>query len=293
MRLTAEQLQRRRSGLGGSDAPAVFGHGFGDPFAVWVDKLWGYPRQATARMERGHDLEPLIAEKAAARLGLRDLQPAGWVDHPNHDWMFANLDYTVDGGGVIIECKAPEYRDKGHEWGPDGDPEGCALHVELQVDHQLEVTGAELAVVAVLFVDTWELRTYPIKPDPDIQARLVDGEHRFWDEHVIAQVPPPITDTTSAWDAIRSIGTRPESSVDLPDAAAALIDEYLHARDHRLNLTKYEQHLRAQLARLMADNEHGFIDGELAVTFTPPSTGEGSRRLIIPNPYRKEHHGNT
>lgn len=291
--LTPATLARRRNGLGGSDAPSVFGHGFNDPFTVWVDKLWGTPNRPTARMQRGHDLEPLIAEKAAVRLGLRDLQPAGWVDHPQHNWMFANLDYTAEGGGVIVECKAIEHRDKGHEWGADGDPDGCALHVELQAMHQIEVHAPELLVVAVMFVDTWELRTYPIKPDRDLQGRMVEGEHRFWVDHVVAQVPPPITDTVSAWDAIRSVDARPDSSTDLGDGTAELIGRYLDARQQRLDAEKHEMALKAELARLMVDHEHGFVDGELAVTFKQPSTGEGSRRLIIPTPYRKEHHGNT
>ena len=286
MRLTPEDRDRRRRGLGGSDAPQVFDVGFGSPMQLWVDKVFGYEIAQTPLMERGHDLEQMIAEKAAAKLGLSDLQPGGWVDHPEHEWMFVNTDYHADGGGVIVECKALDHQYKGHEWGPDGDPDGCSLYVDIQVDHQLEVTGAELAIVAVMFVDRWELRTYPIKPDRDIMARMVEGEHRFWTDHVQAQVPPPLTDSQSAWDALRSINQRPDSAVDLPAETRDLIARYVDTRQQRLDIEKNEQALRAQLAWLVGDAEHGLIDGEVAVRFT---SSTGSRRLSIPSSYRREH----
>lgn len=293
--LTDEQRAKRRHGLGGSDAPAVFDVGFSCAFALWVDKLWGNTITPTARMQRGSDLEPLIAAKAAEKLGFRDVTLAsemtadGWVDHPDLDWMFANLDAICDGGEVIIECKAIEYRDKGHEWGHDGDPEGCSLPVNLQALHQLETTGAELVVVSVLFVDTWELRTFPIRPDRDIQGRMVDGEHRFWFDNVVAQVPPPIADTDTAWDAIRQIDEQPASKIVLPDTARTLIADYVTTRDQRLKITDREKKLRVEIARLMGDNTEGVLDDEIAVEFKQPSTGRGSRRLTIPTPYRKEN----
>lgn len=286
MRLTPEDLQRRRGGLGGSDAPRVFDVGFGSPMELWVDKVFGYDIKPTARMQRGHDLEPLIAEKAAAKLGLKNLQPGGWVDHPEHPWMFTNLDYTTHDGEIDVECKAIEFQHKGHEWGPDGDPDGCALYVQLQVMHQLETSRADMSVVAVLFVDTWELRTYEIKPDHDLQQRMVEGEHRFWHAHVVPQIPPPLTDAQSAWDALRSINHRPDSAVDLPPDTRELIARYVETRQRRLDISKDEQDLRAQLAWLLGEHEHGLIDGEVAVRFT---SSAGSRRLSIPSSYQKEH----
>lgn len=297
MELTDEQLERRRGGLGGSDAPPVFDVGFRSRFSLWASKVWGTEIRSTPRMQRGHDLESLIAEKAAQKLGLTGLEPGGWVDHPEHPWMFSNLDWLASDalGRVVIECKAIEYRDKGHEWGADGDPDGCALHVHFQAMHQIETAELDIVYVAVLFVDTWELRVFPIRRNHDLQARLVEAEHHFWHDFVVPKIPPPVTDASTAWEALRQVRQRPDSAIDLPPAADELIEQYLTARAERLEMEKNEKALRAELAWLMQDNEHGMRHGEVAVQFRQPSTGEGSRRLVIPTPYQRNmiQHGNV
>lgn len=290
--LTPEIRERRRGGLGGSDAPVVFGvGGWGSPFSLWASKVWATPDdKTTPQQQRGHDLETMIAEKVARKHGIRDLYPGGWVDHPEHGFMFANLDYE-DREVTIIECKATDYGWKGYEWGPDGDPDGLPARIDFQAHHQLTVTGAELCIVGVLFVDTWELRTYEIKPDPELAALIVNGERNFWESYVIPQVPPPVTDGPSAWDALRALSARPDSSVDLPTETNDLIGELLSTTATRLLNEKREKHLKAEIGRLLGDAEHGYIDGEKAVEFK--NVAGGNRRLNIPSLYRRRfNHGN-
>ena len=135
--LTAEILQRRRQGIGGSDCPQVFSQGYGGRFALWADKVWGSPHEpSTPFQQRGHDLEEMIAHKAAAKLGISDIEPGGWVDHPEYEWMFSNIDWRKVGGEVLLECKATDLRYAPYDWGQDGDPEGAPLHIDLQARHQ-------------------------------------------------------------------------------------------------------------------------------------------------------------
>lgn len=288
--LTEADRERRRKGLGGSDAPAVFDIGYHTRFTLWADKVWGTRDRSTPQQERGHDLEEMIAVKAARKLGIADIWPGGWNDHPDHGWMFANLDWETD--GVIIECKATDHQWKGWEWGPDGDPEGLPARIDYQVHHQLEVTGAELCIVAALFIDTWELRTYEIKPDRELAAVIVDAEHRFWHDHVLAEAPPAIKDGPNAWDTLRALCARPGSAVHLPDEAREIIPELLTVSAARLAHEKHEKALKAELGRLLGDGEIGLIDGDPAVTFK--NAAGGSRRLIIPTPYQRSiNHGTT
>lgn len=285
--LTEADLERRRGGLGGSDAPKVFNIGYGSKYALWAEKFYGRPlNKMTSFQQRGHDLEPLVAAKVAERHGLDELVEGGWRDHPEHGWLFANTDYETDGGATLVECKVSDWRWKGHDWGDDGDPNGLPLYIDVQVHHQLEVARAERAIVGVLFADTWDCRTYEIKPDRDIEARIVDAEHQFWHDNVLAGVAPELGDPMSTWEALRLLTEEPGTSTELPTSAVALVDEYLAVKADRLTAEKTEKRLRAELAAVMGDNETGFIDGEPVVFFRQQASGGGARRLTISNPYQ-------
>jgi len=288
--LTDADRERRRGGLGGSDAPVVFGLK-GSRFALYADKVWGTTDKGSPYAQRGHDLEPLIGEKVARRHGITDLTIGGWVDHPDHGWMFANLDFTANDGGVLIECKARDLTWNGAGWGPDGDPEGVPLDIEFQVRHQLIVTGAELAIVGVLFVDVWEFRTYEIKPERDLAERLVAGLRRFWHDHVLARIPPSVDDGPKAWDAMRTTPAAPKTKDLPPDTLSKLLAPMDTARTLRLLNEKAEKGWKAEVAALMGDAEIGLIDGVPAVEFKAPPSG-GARQLKITNLYHKENlHG--
>jgi len=271
--------------------------GWGSPYTLWVDKVFGYDRPSTPAQERGHDLEPLIARKVAERHGLPELTPGGWRDHPVHPELFANTDYENEHEAVIVECKASDDRWGPAEWGPDGDPEGLPIWIDFQVQHQLDACPwAERAIVGALFVDTWQLRTYEVKRDPDLAGQLIEAELRFWRDHVITRRPPPVTRGASAFDALRLIGTRPKSSTDLPWDAYDLIVDLVAARDERLRLEKVEKSLKGEIGALLGDSEHGYLGRDLAVSFIAPDRG-GARSLSIPNPYQKQirkdtNHGN-
>lgn len=283
--LTDEIRERRRGGLGGSDAPQVFDLGYGSTFSLWADKVWGSKDSTNQFQQRGHDLEPLIGEKAAQRHGITDLFPGGWVDHPTIPWMFSNLDYTAEDGATLIECKAMDWQWGRHEWGDDGDPEGVPASIEIQGRHQMECTGAERCIIAVMFVDQWDFRTYELKPDADITDMILAGERAFWHDHVVAQVPPPVTDGPSAWDALRQLCSTPDRGVDL-DEHAALVEEFVTVRETRLAAATHEKDLKAKIARLMADAELGRIADQIAVTFK--ASGNNARSLSPTTPYRKQ-----
>lgn len=286
--LTSAEREERRRGLGGSDAPAVFDLGYGSPFALWADKVWGATRRVSTQMQRGHDLEPLIASKTAERLDLALEPAAGRVVHPKRPWMAANIDYWTS-NNRLVECKASMWQHKGHEWGPDGDPEGVPAHIELQVRHQLDVTGSRRGWVAVLFVDTWELRLYPIEVDQTITDLLIDGEQRFWHDHVLTREPPPVTDPNSALEALTRLPVTSDY-VDLPeDEALEMITALGRVSEVRLEAEKEEKRLKAELGRLLGDAKEGRIAGETAVTFKAQTRGSTTyRRLHIPKRFLSE-----
>ena len=97
----------------------------------------------------------------------------------------------------ILECKTAGIH--GARLWKDGVPE----YVQLQVMHQLAVTGHKAADVAVL-IGGQELRIFRIDRDEALIARLIEMEHAFW--HLVESNTPPAGDgSDSAEKALRCL----------------------------------------------------------------------------------------
>jgi predicted phage-related endonuclease len=119
--------------------------------------------------------------------------------HPEHQWMLANLDREIVGAGdvQVLECKTAGLN--GARLWRDGVPE----YVQLQVLHQLAVTGKAAADVAVLICGQ-ELRIHRIERDETMIAQLIQLEQAFW-QMVEDKVPPPADGTESANRALSQL----------------------------------------------------------------------------------------
>lgn len=111
--------------------------------------------------------------------------------------MLANVDREVVGAGdvQILECKTAGIH--GARLWRDGVPE----YVQLQVMHQLAVTGHRAADVAVL-IGGQELRIFRIERDEALIARLIALEQEFW-EMVQSGTAPPGDGSESSEKALR------------------------------------------------------------------------------------------
>ncbi len=84
--------------------------------------------------------------------------------------------------------------------------EGVPEYVQLQVIHQLAVTGKQAADVAVLLeVSTW--KSIALSAMSHSIARLIDLERLFWD-YVVSDTPPPADGSASAEQAALSVSAR-------------------------------------------------------------------------------------
>ena len=66
-------LQERRTGIGGSDVPAILGISpYGSPYSVWADKLGLLPeRECSEAMRQGADLEAYVSRRFCEETGLK------------------------------------------------------------------------------------------------------------------------------------------------------------------------------------------------------------------------------
>lgn len=98
--LTTEQVELRRSGLGGTDVAAIFGEGSRRrAIDVWREKTGDVdPFPGNKRTRWGEILEPVVAREYAAATGLVLARPRPLtIRHPGREWHLGSPDRLVLG----------------------------------------------------------------------------------------------------------------------------------------------------------------------------------------------------
>lgn len=156
-------------------------------------------------------LEPYVATAYTQKTGRKVRRLNAVLQHPTFPYMLANIDREVIGcpDVQILECKtAGEF---GTKLWKDGVPE----YVQLQVQHQLVVTGKDAADVAVLLCGQ-NLEVHRVQRDDEVIGRLLILEAKFW-EYVEKDTPPPADGSESAGNALRLLYRGDDSTVDFSD----------------------------------------------------------------------------
>ena len=201
-------LAIRQSGIGSSDAAAAVGlHPYKSQLELWMDKTgrqFGDKEPSrgeilTSPLHWGQVLEPIVAEHYARHTGHRVQRVNAILQHTEHPWMLANLDREIVGNDEvqILECKTAGLF--GAKLWKDGVPE----YVQLQVMHQLAVTGQQAAAVAVL-LGGHELQIHRIARDEAMIAQVMALERQFWN-YVENDTAPPADGSDSADQALRAL----------------------------------------------------------------------------------------
>ncbi|UIY59827.1 YqaJ viral recombinase family nuclease [Burkholderia cepacia] len=200
-------LAVRRTGIGGSDAAAAVGlNPYMSPLELWLDKTGradGMPRpdpdDTSSPTYWGTLLEPIVAASYTKQTGNRVRRVNAVLRHPTIPFMLANLDREIVGvpDVQILECKTAG------EFGARLWREGVPEYVQIQVQHQLAVTGKSAAHVAVLLCGQ-ALEVHRIERDEALIERLIELEARFW-RFVESDTPPPADGSESADRALRHL----------------------------------------------------------------------------------------
>ena len=207
-------LEVRKGGIGSSDAAAAVGLSpYKSRLELWLEKTG---RAAANDDHQGMDdprfwgtlLEPYVAVAYQQKTDNKVRKLNAVLQHPTFPFMLANIDREVVGSAdvQILECKtAGEF---GSRLWKDGVPE----YVQLQVQHQLAVTGKGAADVAALLCGQ-KLEVHRIERDEEIISRLVVLESQFW-EYVVTDTPPPADGSESAARALRHLYQGNDTTLD-------------------------------------------------------------------------------
>lgn len=285
-----EWLTVRKTGIGSSDAAAAVGlNPYKSQLELWMEKTGRDanlptvdPKDQSSPLYWGNLLESIVAAHYTMRTGHKVRRINAVLQHPTQPWMLANLDREVlsTPDVQILECKTAGFN--GARLWKDGVPE----YVQLQVMHQLAVTGKQTADVAVLICGQ-ELQIHRIERDTGMIANLIELEHQFW-RYVETDTAPPADGSDSADMALRCLypkdtGQTIDLSQDLE--MSAVFSDLLAIRQMISTNTLLESKLKQQIQQRMGEaTKVVFETGNVTWKRSKDGTGLNVDKLLKEQP---------
>lgn len=272
--LAPNQSPDRSTYLGSSDAAAILG------VSKWKTSLDVYlaktepepdnfadPDRARV-LRRGHRLEPYIVEMMvdALREAGHTVEVVGTgrrFQHPDHPFIAAEIDceLIVDGELVNGEAKSASFRVI-DEWGEAGTDE-IPIHYAAQVHLAQAATRRRTTWVAALFGFD-DVVMYRIDADDELQDALIGRMVAFWNDHVLARVPPAPERMTDIARLYRNSGPPPvEASAKVAEVAARLRS----IREERKALEEVADQAEFEIAAFMGESDTLLVGGKPYLSF--------------------------
>lgn len=241
LRLTSTQLDRRRMGVGGSDATVLLSAN-----GEAILRLW--------REKRGESLPEDLSDSLAVMLGC-------WTEPFNRQWFERLTGQEV----VLVEEEQVCAENAWRRCSPDGVlPDGSAIweakHTNAfakpdevlerympQLQHNMAVTKINRAYLSVIF-GNHRFEIFEVASDWMYQIQLLDVEADFWDCVTTGRQPVPAPTIA----APKPVGTR-EVSLDGNNAWAAAAADWLKHRDaakaHAVAITSIKSMVEDDVSR--------------------------------------------
>lgn len=282
-------LSVRQNGIGGSDAAAAVGLSpYMSPLELWLIKTGRDttlprpdPQDMTESVYWGTLLEPIVAAAYTKQTGNRVRRINAVLQHPAIPFMIANLDREVVScrDVQLLECKTAG------EFGARLWREGVPEYVQIQVQHQLAVTGKQAADVAVLLCGQ-KLEVHRIERDDALIARLVELEAAFW-RYVESDTPPPADGSDSADRALRCLYPGAGGTVDFTGdrSLSAVFADLVAVRAEIEARQQVESKLKQVLQQAMGEADQAvFETGSVSYKRSKDSSSVDLPRLLAEHP---------
>lgn len=255
----SEWLAARR--IGSSDVAPILGLStYRGPSDVYERLVVGTPDTGdSADAARGRLLEPRVLREWSRATGTALLPQEPHTLYIRDEWASASPD-ALAADGRVVEAKTDRFRDRWGEpltierWSPEA-ATVVRRDYYLQVSHQLYVLDRDVADLAVLLPgdDPFlpELRIYTIRRDLEVEEALVGTLRAWWQDHVVARVPPPPDGTDAASRLLarqQRQGSRKATGPEVQLAAA-----YATARRNAADWEAHRKTLGQQLVNLAGD----------------------------------------
>lgn len=269
-------LAWRRQGLGATDIAGIVGLSpWATPYSVWAEKSGRLPLDAgedSIVQEFGRRAEAMLGPWFEDRTGyvLRQFQHRA----ESSSWSVARC--TVD--ALVFRRRsrkalgAAEFKSTG--WQRDW--EEIPAHYQCQIQWQLYVLDLERAWLPALHGR--RLAIYTVERSQDDIDYLVGAARKFWREHVLADVAPPVDAHKATTDALGGIRRHEGEAVDL-DAHTDLLRAYVAAKRQAATAKAIQDSLANEIRAALGEATAGTVAGVPVVTYPlrtrKPYTVEG------------------
>lgn len=259
--LSAEQLEQRKAGIGGSDIGAVLGFSpYKTPLDVYNEKL-GFVQPADLSsndsVHFGNVLEDTVASEFSRRTGFKVRRNNNQLAHRDYPFLLANIDRDIVGKPFGLkcglECKTTDkWAARPELWG-----EGAALEFDsggephivdydekvpdwylMQCAHYMAVTDADMWFLAVLIGGN-DFRFYTIQRNMKLEKAMIARASAFW-QHVLEETPPPPTNVVDL-EAMFSIDNGKSIT-----ATPEIVDAYVRSKEIQAQMKALETELEGQ-----------------------------------------------
>jgi putative phage-type endonuclease len=237
------------------------------------------PIEDNDAMRWGRKLESRVADMFADGNPEYEVVPHGSVTHPEHDFLIASPDRILLQNGepkAALEIKTANVNTM-REFGEQLTDE-IPQHYYCQAAWYAGMLNLNECYVAVYFHDSGKCKGYKeyrIEHNAERYAAMVQTAVRFWHEHVLAGVPPEITEPDAATvDYYKRRERNKDSAIYSDDAIELKIESLRRRKMERKEAERLEKLDEVQLQEMMGNAEI-IIDrftGKNALTFKEQST---------------------
>jgi putative phage-type endonuclease len=265
----------RSQGIGASEIGAVLGLDPNKtPLDVYAEKV-GLSHFSGNRFTRwGHALEDAVRAIYAQQTGYL-VRPGYTMQHTRHSIAIATPDTLVWTGAKegtpnrIQQIKTTVKREEWGEPGTDEVPERTVAQVTWEMFVAAAALGApiEQADVTPLFLGEdfrrGDLPIYTVTFNLALAESMLVGASRFWNEHVLPRVPPPVAaDAPQYADYLHARHPKPNGMVlQADDATVNLILAYDQARKAEKEAKAEKDRLNAAICAVIGDADGVAADG--------------------------------
>ena len=279
---TQPTFDERTTGLGGHDIGAICGvHPFLTALDVYNEKVNGVSHFDPQYIQkRGLYLEKFLLEEYLKDSPNSGVSEGKFYRHVNYPFFYAHPDYVLTrpnmgaGGQVmsfgvsddivtkIIECKAPAA--VGKEWGEEGTFE-VPDYIKCQAAWYCMVVGCRR--LDIIVDSPFKLKVYSYERDPYLEAELFSAGLDFWNNHVLAKIPPEPQTAADVGELYRK--SDPDTTIEADEELGSMIFRIKELQGHIKNFNREADSLKTEVQKRMKKNETVALHGVELATWKP------------------------
>lgn len=185
-----EFLQRRKQGIGGSDAAAILGVSkWRTPYQVFLEKTGQMPDIPETNIEAktwGTMLEHVIGQYFADDAQKTIQTTDEMFFHKDYNFLIGNVDFLIPSENSFLECKTVSQY-KADDWA-----DAVPVDYMLQCQHYLNVLGMDHCYIAALIGGN-QFKWYPIARNQELIDTMTQRLSDFWINNVKAGIAPEVS----------------------------------------------------------------------------------------------------